>query len=266
MELGFVGLGDQGGPIPLRLLDAGHSVTLWARRPEALEPYAGAGANVAADLQALAARCDWIGVCVFDDAGVRQVCDAIIPHMRPGSSIVIHSTVHPDTCRALAGEATARGLLFVDAPVSGGNAGASAGTLTIMVGAAPEAFAISEPIFRAYGGLIARVGEAGAGQAAKLINNTLMVTHAGLAHAALQTGEALGLDRQALVQIVNASSGRSYGFEVLGAIGLTGLARVANILDKDLALLANSIPAEAPMSPYVRLTEGFLKELNAVAG
>ena len=262
MELGFVGLGDQGGPMPLRLLEAGHKVTLWARRAETLAHYAESGAKVAPSLEALAASCDWIGICVFDDAGVRQVCEGIIPFMRAGASIVVHSTVHPDTCRALAKDAADRGLMFVDAPVSGGNAGARAGTLTVMVGASPEAFAISEPILAAYGSLIVRLGEPGAGQAAKLINNMLMAVHAGLAHAAITSGEQLGLDPGALVQVVNASSGRSYGFEIVGAIGAPGLARVSNILDKDVGLLATVAGEQATIQPYIDVTLDFLKLLR----
>ncbi|HUD92687.1 NAD(P)-dependent oxidoreductase [Sphingobium sp.] len=265
MELGFVGLGDQGGPIAQRLLETGYSVTLWARRPETLEPYAGMQAKRAPDLRTLAERCDWIGICVFDDAGVREICEEIMPYMRAGSTIVVHSTVDPGTCRALAVEAAECGLTLIDAPVSGGNAGAHAGTLTVMVGASPAAFAMSEPFFRAYGSLVVRVGEPGAGQAAKLINNTLMAVHAGLAQAALRTGEALGLCPEALTRIVNASSGRSYGFEIFSGVGVDGLARVANILDKDLGLLANCIASDAPMQPYIELTGDLLEHLHATA-
>jgi len=110
MRIGFVGLGDQGGPMPLRLLEAGHDVTIWARRPDACAPFVEAGAKVAPDLQTLGQQSDWIGICVFDDAGVRQVCEAIMPHMQPGGTIVVHSTVHPDTCRELATRAAANGL------------------------------------------------------------------------------------------------------------------------------------------------------------
>src|SRR5690606_2521063 len=114
-------------------------------------------AAIADDLRQLAERCDWIGICVFDDAGVIDVCDRIMPHMRPGGSVVIHSTDHPDTCRQLAAQAATHGLMFVDAPVSGGNAGARAGTLTVMAGATVEAFAVSEPLFAAYGALVLRL-------------------------------------------------------------------------------------------------------------
>jgi 3-hydroxyisobutyrate dehydrogenase len=261
MQLGFVGLGDQGGPIARRLIDSGHAMTLWARRAEALAPFADTNATIADDLRQLAQRCDWIGICVFDDAGVTDVCATIMPDMRPGGSIVIHSTVHPDTCRRLAGKAASHGLMFLDAPVSGGNAGARAGTLTVMVGATAEAFAISEPLFTAYSSLVRRLGEPGTGQVAKLINNMLMAANAALGHAALTTGEGLGLDRDALVNIVNASSGRSFGFETYSAAGgLVGFARGAGILTKDVGLLENCVSKEDPILPFLRLTQSFLTE------
>ena len=265
MKIGFVGLGDQGGPMPLRLLEAGHDVKVWARRPEACAPFADAGAKVAPDLQTLAEQSDWIGICVFDDAGVRQVCEAIMPHMGRGGTIVVHSTVHPQTCRDLAEQAAAKDLVFIDAPVSGGNVRAREGTLTIMVGSSEDAFAANAAILRAYATTIVRTGEPGAGQAAKLVNNTLLAAHAAIAHAALQTSEQLGLDRSGIIEIINASSGRSYGFELFGAIGITGFARVSSIFDKDVGLLAKNIAPDAPMRPVIALAEQLLDELRPLA-
>lgn len=265
MELGFVGLGDQGGPIPYRLLEAGHGVSLWARRSDVLEPYVNAGAKIAPDLKSLAEACDWIGVCVFDDAGVIEVCSAIMPHMRPGGSISVHSTVHPDTCRKLGKEAEASGLMLLDAPVSGGSVGARSGTLTIMVGSSPEAFARSHDIFAAYGSVIVRLGDVGAGQTAKLTNNMLMAAHVGLGHRALMAGERLGLEHEALVAVINASSGRSFGFSTIGAIGLSEFTRAAGILAKDVALFDECLAPSDPVRPYVELTKQFLDDAQTDA-
>jgi 3-hydroxyisobutyrate dehydrogenase-like beta-hydroxyacid dehydrogenase len=261
MKCGFVGLGDQGGPIPYRLQNAGHEVAVWARRPEATQPYAEAGILVSEDLPALARACDWIGICVFDDAGVRQVCAELMPHMRQGGMIVVHSTIHPETCRLLSEHASAHGLEFVDAPVSGGNVRAKDGTLTIMIGASDEAFAKSGPILEAYGSVIVRVGPPGAGQTAKLVNNTLLVAHAAIAQAAIEAGKQLNLDPASLVNIVNASSGRSYGFELFGAIGAEGFGRITQLLNKDVGLLRSIAPADAPIQRYIELTDDFLATL-----
>jgi len=248
--------------MPMRLLEAGHDVTIWARRPEACAPFAAAGAKVAPDLQTLAEETEWIGICVFDDAGVRQVCEAVMPHMRSGGTIVVHSTIHPQTCRDLATQASAHDLVFIDAPVSGGNVRAREGTLTIMVGSSENAFAANAEILRAYASTIVRTGEPGAGQAAKLVNNTLLAAHAAIAHAALQTSEQMGLDRAGIVEIINASSGRSYGFELFGAIGMAGFAHVSSIFDKDVGLLAKYIAPDGPMRPVIALAEHLLDELR----
>ncbi len=259
MQLGFIGLGDQGAPIAHRLLDAGHPVMLWARRAESLVPFQQSPATVAADLQMLAQSCDWIGICVFDDAGVVEVCQGLLPHMRKGACMVVHSTVHPDTCRAMAEQAGAHGVHFVDGPVSGGSAAAVAGTLTIMVGASPEAFALSEPVFACYASLIRRLGDVGAGQMAKLLNNMLLATNVALGNAALESADQLGIDRETLAEIVNASSGRSFGFSVVASLGRADLPRAAALLSKDVGLFASCVQADRAISPFVRLTSGFLE-------
>ena len=108
MMVGFIGLGDQGGPMAHRMIKAGHPVVVWARRAEVMAPYTAAGALAASSIADLGARCDFVGICVVDDAGVNQVCGELIPAMRRGSCIAIHSTILPDTCKALAEQAGAR--------------------------------------------------------------------------------------------------------------------------------------------------------------
>src|SRR5579859_5835004 len=99
---GFIGLGSQGGPMARRMIEAGLSVTLWARKPEALAPFRQTTAEFAATAAELAAQVEHVGVCVVNDADVQEVCSQLIPAMRAGGRIAIHSTVHPNTCRALA--------------------------------------------------------------------------------------------------------------------------------------------------------------------
>lgn len=213
IQCGFVGLGDQGAPIAQRMIDAGYPMLLWARRAETLDPFRDGPAEVAADLAALGARAEHVGVCVLGDEAVREVCDALIPVMRPGSRLAIHSTTHPGTSAALADAAAARGILFVDAPVSGGRPGARAGTLTVMIGGTDAAVAAVRPVFESFGRLIVHLGGVGAGQAAKLVNNSLLGANLGVAHAAMAAGDALALDRAALARLIAASSGRSFAQE-----------------------------------------------------
>ncbi|MET0363080.1 MAG: NAD(P)-dependent oxidoreductase [Sphingobium sp.] len=235
---GFIGLGSQGAPIARRMIDAGFPTMLWARRSESLAPYEGGSATFASTVAELGASCDHVGLCVVNDDDVRQVCAELIPAMRPGSRIAIHSTIHPNTCRAIAEEALNEGIAVIDAPVSGGSPAAEAGTLTLMLGGDPEIIEAALPVFRSFGRLIVRLGDVGAGQHAKLINNTLLAANIGLADRALEAGEQLDLDRAALIELLLASSGRSMGVEVRGRMAHpTAFAHGASLLKKDMNLL-----------------------------
>ncbi|MEY2927418.1 MAG: hypothetical protein RL367_1895, partial [Pseudomonadota bacterium] len=230
------GLGSQGGPMVQRIIAAGFPTLLWARRPEALSDFAGAGS--ADSIATLGAACDHIGLCVVNDADLREVCDQLIPAMKAGSRIAVHSTVNPDTCKALASEAAARGIGLIDAPVSGGSPAATAGTLSVMVGGDAETLAAARPVFESFASMIVHLGDVGAGQIAKLINNTLMAAHMGLAHHALASGVALGINRTALADLIKTSSGRSFGFDVYARLpSPAAFAHGAALLAKDVGLL-----------------------------
>lgn len=243
--VGFIGVGSQGGPMARRIVEAGFPLVLWARRRESLEPYADTAAEFAESIAELGARCDLVGICVLDDAGVRAVCDELIPAMKPGGRIAIHSTILPDTCIALAERCKAAGIGLVDAPVSGGGMGAAAGTLSVMCGASAEDFAAARPVFETFGKLIVLLGGVGAGQRAKIVNNTLMAANLGLAHAAVSAGETLGLDRAALIELVKVSSGRSFGFEVYARMPKPLAPWMgAALLRKDVGLLTTVLSSD----------------------
>jgi 3-hydroxyisobutyrate dehydrogenase-like beta-hydroxyacid dehydrogenase len=256
LTVGFIGLGSQGGPMASRIIAAGFPTWLWARRPESLAPYAGTAARIATSIAELAAACEHIGICVVDDAGVQEICAALLPAMRPGSRVVIHATVHPATCIALAEKFGRRDIALIDAPVSGGGPGAAAGTLTVMVGGRASAVAAAQPVFQTFAGLISHLGGVGAGQYAKLVNNALMAANMALADAAFSAGAALGLDAAALAELIKTSSGRSYGFEVrarLPDIALFG--HGARLLAKDTGLLA-AVLADEPGARILAETAG----------
>jgi 3-hydroxyisobutyrate dehydrogenase len=182
--------------------------------------------------------------------------------MRAGSRIAIHSTIHPDTCVALARRAAERGIALIDAPVSGGGPAAAAGTLTVMLGGDAATIAAAQPVFQTFGGMIAHVGGVGAGQLAKLVNNSLMAANMALADAALGAGAALGLDPAALAELVKVSSGRSYGFEVrarLPDIRLFG--HGAQLLAKDVGLLAAVLNDDPSGALLRRAAEPFLDRI-----
>lgn len=256
----FVGLGQQGGPIAERMLGAGYPLTVWARRAEAHAPFIEAGAGVAASLAELGTKADHVGVCVIDDAGVAQICDALIPAMKAGSLLAIHSTILPESCEALAQRCSEGGIAFVDAPVSGGGGTASAGTLTVMCGGSGAAFAQAKPVFESFAGTLVHLGPAGSGQRAKIINNALMAANMGLAHAALGAGADVGIDRAALADVIKASSGRSFGFDVYARLPAPqAFVHGAPLLVKDLNLLTGILPQSLDAAVLRQTASAFLE-------
>jgi 3-hydroxyisobutyrate dehydrogenase-like beta-hydroxyacid dehydrogenase len=257
---GFVGLGSQGGPIAQRMIDAGLPMVLWARRAETLEPYRATAARYADTLGELAGQVDHLGLCVVNDDDVRGVCGQVIPAMRAGSRIAIHSTIHPDTCREVAAQAAARGIKVLDAPVSGGGPAAQAGTLAVMVGGDAEELAAARPILETFGRPIIHLGDVGAGQQAKLINNTLFAAHLGMAHDALKAAAALGVAEDALVELMSAGSGQSFGLRVRARMPPPAKFRhPAELLAKDVRLLGEVLgPDHQAFLPLREAADEFL--------
>jgi 3-hydroxyisobutyrate dehydrogenase len=249
IRVGFIGLGSQGAPIARRIVDAGLPVTLWARRPATLEPFAGTHASIAGSPAQLAATSDIVGLCVRDDADVAAVTGGpggVLAGLRPGAVIVVHSTVHPDTCRRLAGPAAAAGAHVVDAPVSGGKPAADAGRLLVMVGGDDAAVARCAPVFATFGDPVLHLGPLGSGQVAKLLNNAAFTAHLGLAASLLALGESLDVDPARLAEVVLHGSGRSFALERVASAGGT-LDRIAahagDLLAKDVGLVTDLLPA-----------------------
>lgn len=257
---GFIGLGSQGAPMARRIIDAGFPTILWARRPVSLEPYRDTVAQFARSVEDVGAACDVVGLCVVNDDDVREMAGRLLPAMRTGSTLLIHSTVHPDTCRSVAATAAETGVRVLDAPVSGGAPAAEAGELTVMVGGDEQVLAEVRPVLDSFAGLIVRLGEVGSGQLVKLINNSLLVANLGMADAALQAGAALGIERQSLVTLLKASSGRSFALDVRARMETpTGFRHGSALLRKDLRLLAEVLgPDDTAASRLEAAAEGFL--------
>lgn len=263
-KTGFIGLGSQGGPMAERIVEAGLPLVVWARRPEALEQFASKGATIASGIAQLGALCRHVGICVVDDAGVIAICDELIPAMLPGSLIAIHSTVLPETCIELATRCAARGIDLIDAPVSGGGPGAAAGTLTVMCGGTVSAFQRAFPIFQTFGKTIVRLGDVGAGQRGKIVNNALMAANMGLSHAAMAVGHALGIEQPALAELIKQSSGRSFGFEVYARLPAPqAFAHGAQLLTKDVRLLKSLLPDDGSAEALRSAALPFLTAANS---
>jgi 3-hydroxyisobutyrate dehydrogenase len=201
MRVGFIGLGNIGRPMAERLVTGGFETIVFDIRSDACAALAALGARVAGSCAEVAAGADLIGVCVRDDDEVRRVtlgADGMLASAAAGMLIALHSTILPGTVKEVARAATARGVLVVDAPVTGAAAGAQSGTLTYMVGGDIAAVERCRPVFATSAKTIVHCGELGAGAAAKLCNNligymsflaafeaTLLARQAGLALDAL---------------------------------------------------------------------------------
>ncbi|HSF47559.1 MAG TPA: 2-hydroxy-3-oxopropionate reductase [Burkholderiales bacterium] len=173
MKIGFIGLGIMGRPMALNLIQAGHSLSVYARRPESMKALTDAGAKACGSPKETAARSDVTFVMVADTPDVEQVVlgnDGCIAGAQPGAVIVDMSTISPDATRAMAAALEERGVEMLDAPVSGGETGAVNAMLSIMVGGKPEVFERVKPLFDAMGKNIVHIGASGAGQIAKACN------------------------------------------------------------------------------------------------
>ena len=241
-RVGFIGLGSQGGPMARRIIEAGYPVTLWARRPATLEPFADTNAKTSGSPAELAAASDLVCVCVRDDADTEEVVEAVLGGLAPGGVIAVHSTVHPDTCRRLAERAQAGGVRLIDAPVSGGAPAAEAGRLLVMVGGDEETVEFCRPVFGSFGDPIVHLGPVGAGQVTKLLNNAAFTAHLGVAVSLLALGRSLGVDQLRLADVISHGSGNSFALERVASAGGT-LARIGehagHLLRKDVQLIAD---------------------------
>ena len=176
MNVGFIGLGLMGRPMALHLEKAGHALHLWARRADALAPFAGVNAKTHASPAAVAANADVVITMVADAPDVEQVClgaDGLAAGGRPGLIVVDMSTINPNAARRIGERLAAKGIEFLDAPVSGGETGAINAALTIMVGGKPEVFGKVKPLFEKMGKSVTLIGGSGAGQVAKACNQIL---------------------------------------------------------------------------------------------
>lgn len=205
MKIGFIGLGNMGGPMAANLARAGHEVAgfdLTAPMPE--------GVSRAATATEAAQGAEVVLTMLPNGAILRAVAAEVIPVISAGAVLCDCSTVDVDSARLVAAQALASGLGALDAPVSGGVGGAAAGTLTFMVGGPEDSFAKVEPLFAIMGQKAVHCGSAGAGQAAKICNNMILGVTMIATCEAFALADKLGLDRQKMFDVVSTSSGYSW--------------------------------------------------------
>lgn len=205
MKIGFIGLGNMGAPMAANLTRAGHEVTGFDTVDVTVE-----GVKKAASAAEAARGAEVVITMLPNGKILRSVADEIIPEMEKGAVFLDCSTVDVDSARAVAEQAAGAGILAMDAPVSGGVGGASAGTLTFMAGGPEEAFEKVKPLFDVMGQKAVHCGGAGAGQAAKICNNMILGVTMIATCEAFALADKLGLDRQKMFDVVSTSSGYSW--------------------------------------------------------
>jgi 3-hydroxyisobutyrate dehydrogenase len=212
-KIGFIGLGIMGRGMARNLLKAGFEVHVWNRTPGRMDELAAEGAVKAADPAGVASRCEIVMICVSDTPDVQAVIfgpRGIIEGAKPGALVIDLSTISPQATRDIASRLQEIGAHTIDAPVSGGSEGAAQGTLTLMVGGGAEDVERAMPFFRAIGKRITHVGDHGAGQMVKLVNQILVVGHAMAMSEALLFAQAGGLDLQKTLEAVSAGAAGSW--------------------------------------------------------
>lgn len=275
-RIAFLGLGVMGAPMAGHLARAGHRVTVYNRTPAQsaawLSAHAGLDVAGAATPFEAAHGQDAVLTCVGNDDDLAEVVlggAGALAAMAPGALYVDHTTVSPALARLIAGEAVGRGVLALDAPVSGGQAGAESGKLSIMCGGTAEAMAAARPVVEAYAGRIVHIGEAGAGQAAKSVNQICIAgTLAGLSEG-IRFAQAAGLDLDRVLEAISGGAAQSWQMDNRWKTMTEGQFDFGFAIDwmrKDLAIAQAEAKAHGLELPVTEQVDRFYAEVQAKGG
>ena len=272
-RVAFLGLGVMGHPMAGHLARAGHATTVYNRSAaKAAAWVAEYGGAAAATPRQAAAGADVVFACVGNDADLRAVtlgADGAFAGMAPGAVFVDHTTASAEVARQLYQEALARGLHFVDAPVSGGQAGAVNGALTVMCGGDGAPFDAIKPVALCFAKAVTRVGPSGAGQLAKMVNQ---VAIAGLVQAlaeALAFGKRAGLDMPLVLDVIGKGAAQSWQMDNRGKTMLEDKFDFGFAVDwmrKDLGLVLDEARRNGAQLPVTALVDQFYAEIQAQGG
>jgi len=272
-KVAFLGLGVMGFPMAGHLAAKGHEVTVYNRTAAKAEAWVAKHKGSAAATPALAAKgAEFVMACVGNDDDLRQVCtgpDGAFSAMSPGAVFVDHTTVSANITRKLATQAAAAGLTFVDAPVSGGQAGAENGQLSIMCGGDPGDYARVEPVMAAYSRVCRLIGPSGAGQLAKMMNQICI---AGLMQGlseALAFGQKAGLDGEKVVEVIGQGAAGSWQMANRHKTMLADQFDFGFAVDwmrKDLGICLATADEIGSRLPVTALVDQFYKDVQLMGG
>jgi 3-hydroxyisobutyrate dehydrogenase-like beta-hydroxyacid dehydrogenase len=272
-RVAFLGLGVMGHPMAGHLARAGHSTTVYNRTTAKAAAWAAQyGGQTAATPREAAAGADIVFACVGNDADLRAVCtgpDGAFAGMKTGAVFVDHTTASATLARELHAHARTLGLHFIDAPVSGGQAGAVNGTLTVMCGGDADPFAAVQPVALAMARAVTHVGGSGAGQLAKMVNQVCIAGLVqGLAEA-LAFGQRAGLDMPLVLDVIGKGAAQSWQMDNRGKTMLADQFEFGFAVDwmrKDLGLVLDEARHNGAQLPVTALVDQFYAELQAQGG
>ncbi|TGY87848.1 NAD(P)-dependent oxidoreductase [Marinicauda algicola] len=269
-KLAFLGLGVMGYPMAGHLVKAGHEVAVWNRTARKAKDWAGEfGGRAAATPEDAVQQCEFAFLCLGDDPDVREIAEPLLETMEAGSVLVDHTTASAELARQLAQIGEGTGVAFVDAPVSGGQAGAENGKLSIMCGGNDEAFARAEPVMQAYAKAITHAGPAGSGQLVKMVNQICIAGVVQGLSEGLHFAKRAGLDPETVVKAISKGAAQSWQMENRWQTMVEGefeFGFAVNWMRKDLRIALDEARRNGSRLPVAALVDQFYAEVQAMGG
>jgi len=272
-RVGFVGLGVMGYPMAGHLARAGHAVAVYNRTGSKARAWIGEyGGRVAASPAEAARDAELVFVCVGNDDDLRSVVlgkDGALAGMTAGATLVDHTTASASLARELDALAAERGLHFVDAPVSGGQSGAVNGTLTVMCGGDEAVIDAARPVISAYARAVTRVGPAGSGQLAKMVNQICIAGLLQSLSEGIAFGEKAGLDMATVLDVISQGAAQSWQMDNRGKTMLAGqfdFGFAVQWMRKDLRMALEEAERHGAQLPVTALVEQFYAEIGRMGG
>jgi 3-hydroxyisobutyrate dehydrogenase len=276
-RVAFLGLGVMGAPMAAHLKRAGHQVTVYNRTASKAQAWAAefGGAHAATPRDA-AQGCDIVFACVGNDEDLRSVAwgadganDGALAGMKVDAVFVDHTTASADVARELSTEAKKRGLYFIDAPVSGGNLGALNGALTVMCGGDKAAFERIQPVAMAFSKAVTLLGDSGAGQLAKMVNQICIAGMVQGLSEAIAFGKKAGLDMNAVLAVISKGAAQSWQMENRGPTMIADKFDFGFAVDwmrKDLGLVLDEAKRNGARLPVTALVDQFYADVQSMGG
>ncbi len=268
--LAFLGLGVMGGPMAGHLAKAGHHTRVWNRTTDRARVWAQVNPGEAHDtVEETVADVDAVLMCVGNDHDVREVAHRAIRVMAKGAILIDHTTASAEVARELDAACTKVGLMFVDAPVSGGQAGAESGQLTIMCGGADTAYAKAEPIMNAYAKAMTHMGPAGAGQLTKMVNQLCIAGVLQGLSEGVHFAQTAGLDVDKVFAAIGQGAAQSWQMDNRAATMACGEFNFGFAVDwmrKDLAIALDEARSNGAKLPLAALVDQFYADIQAMGG